>query len=140
MPLDRVVVVVVVALAVVLAVLFARRLSARRLNQLKLVGPDWRALGASPDGRRTLISFSTPSCVACHKAQAPAIDRVRQQLGAEAFRLIKIDAARQPDVARAFGVLTVPSTVVITASGDEVVAMNQGFAPSGQLLQQLRQA
>jgi len=110
------------------------------VSQIKQTGPDWKSLGAQPDGRRTVIAFSTPSCAACHQAQAPAIDHVRQQLGHDAVRLIKVDAARQPHVARAFGVLTVPSTVVIKASGNEIVALNQGFAPSARLAEQLQQA
>jgi thioredoxin-like negative regulator of GroEL len=52
-------------------------------------------------------------------------------------RVIKVDAARQPQVARAFGVLTVPSTVVLAPSGN-VVAVNHGFAPTGRLVEQLQ--
>jgi hypothetical protein len=101
-------------------------------------GPDWRALGVRPDGRRTLIAFSTPSCPACHQAQPAAIDRARQQLEPQPLRLIRVDAAQQPEVARAFGIMTVPSTVVIAPEG-HIVAINQGFAPSGRLLEQLQQ-
>jgi hypothetical protein len=54
--------------------------------------------------------------------------------------VIPVDAARRPEVARAFGILTVPSTVVIGAAGKQIVAINQGFAPSGRLLEQLRRA
>ena len=140
MAVERIAIVLVVGLALVAAVLLARRLNATRFAKLVQTGPDWEALGIQPDGRRTLITFSTPSCAACHKAQAPAIDRVQQQLGADALRVVKVDAARQPDVARAFGVLTVPSTVVIKASGNEVVALNHGFASSAQLARQLQQA
>ena len=139
MELERVATILAIAVGVLLAVLRARRLNAKRFAKLVETGPEWRALGVQPDGRRTLIAFSTPSCAACHQAQAPAIDRVREQLGREAIRVIRIDAARQPQVARAFGVLTVPSTVVIKADGDEVVALNQGFASSAQLLEQLQQ-
>ena len=138
--LERVAIVLGIALAFALAVWLTRRASARRFNKLTATGPDWQALGHEPDGRRTLIAFSTPSCAACHQAQTPAIDVVRQQLGEEAFRVIKIDASRQPEAARAFGVLTVPSTVVVAADGDQVVALNHGFAPSAQLVRQLQQA
>ena len=60
-------------------------------------------------------------------------------LGPEVVRVIKVDAARQPEVARAFGVLTVPSTIVLAPTG-QVVAVNQGFAPSKRLVEQLQRA
>jgi thioredoxin-like negative regulator of GroEL len=55
------------------------------------------------------------------------------------MRVIKVDAARQPAIARAFGVLTVPTTIVLAASG-KVIAVNQGFAPSKRLVEQLQRA
>jgi hypothetical protein len=136
---ERIVLVAVFAAVIVAAVMVVRRLNARRVAGLQAVGPDWSALGAQPDGRRTLIAFSTPSCAACHQAQAPAIEVAFKQLVDE-VRLIRVDAARQPEAARAFGILTVPSTVVLDADGEHIVAVNQGFAPSATLLQQLRQA
>lgn len=138
--LARIGIVLGLTLVLALTVLLARRANASRLRALRQSGPDWEALGQQPDGRRTLIAFSTPSCAACHKAQAPAIDLARQQLGDDAFRLIKIDASQKPEAARAFGILTVPATVILAADGQQVVARNHSFAPSGQLVRQLQQA
>jgi thiol-disulfide isomerase/thioredoxin len=136
--LERIALVVALSLALALAVILIRRWNARRVELVRQARPDWSVLGTEPDGRRTLIAFSTPSCAACHKAQAPAIDLVRAQLGDDALRVIRVDAARQPRAARAFGILTVPSTVVVEARGQRIVAVNQGFAPSGRLVQQLQ--
>jgi len=135
---ERIILVAVFAALVFAAVVIVRRLNARRVAGLQAVAPDWSALGAAPDGRRTLIAFSTPSCAACHRAQTPAIEVAFKQLGD--VRLIRVDAARQPEAARAFGILTVPSTVVLAAGGEHIVAVNQGFAPSSRLVQQLHQA
>ena len=96
------------------------------------------ALGTEPDGRRTVVAFSTPSCAACHSAQSPAIDRARAKLADLDIRCIDVDAAQLPDAARAFGILTVPSTVVIAAQGAHIVAVNQGYASSAQLVEQLQ--
>ena len=137
---ERLVVVAAVGLIVLTAVLLARAWTDRRVRTLQQTAPDWAAIGAQPDGRRTLIAFSTPSCAACHQAQSPAIDLVREQLGDDALRVIRVDAASQPRAARAFGILTVPSTVVVDAGGQHIVAVNQGFAPSARLVQQLRLA
>ncbi len=141
MPPERVLVLVVLAAAVAAAIFIAREWSRRRVHSLTKVGGSetWQNLGEQPDGRRALVSFSTPACAACHAAQAPAVKAVESQLGPEAVRVIKIDAARQPDIARAFGVLTVPSTIVL-APGGQVVAVNQGFAPSRRLVEQLQRA
>jgi hypothetical protein len=138
--IERLVLVAAVAVLLITAAYVTRRWNARRVRQLQQTKPDWAALGAQPDGRRTLIAFSTPSCAACHQAQSPAIDVVRNQLGEETVRVIRVDAASQPRAARAFGILTVPSTVVLAAGGEHIVAVNQGFAPSTRLVQQLQLA
>jgi thioredoxin-like negative regulator of GroEL len=137
---ERVAIVLVLAVAVAVAVVATRRWNALRIDNLASTSAQlWDALGESPDGRRALVAFSTPSCAACHTAQAPAITVAEQQLGASTVRVIRIDASMQPDVARAFGVLTVPSTVVLEPAG-RVVAVNQGFAPSRRLIEQLQSA
>lgn len=102
--------------------------------------PNWNVLGVEPDGRRTVIAFSTSSCATCHTAQSPAIERARAALADCDIRRIDVDAARQPDAARAFGILTVPSTVVISAPGTRIVVVNQGFVSSSQLEAQLQTA
>jgi thiol-disulfide isomerase/thioredoxin len=96
-------------------------------------------LGAPRDGRQTLVTFSTPSCAACHTAQAPAVNVVEQRLGTQHLRVLHIDASSQPALATAFGIRTVPSTVVLDPSG-RVTAVNHGFAPSQQLVKQLQHA
>src|SRR6516225_445751 len=138
--LERLVLVAALGLIVLTAVLLVRAWNQRRARTLQQTAPDWAAIGAQPDGRRTLIAFSTPSCAACHQAQSPAIDLVRKQLGEDALRVIRVDAASQPRAVSAFGILTVPSTVVLDADGQHIVAVNQGFAPSARLVQQLQLA
>jgi thioredoxin-like negative regulator of GroEL len=64
---------------------------------------------------------------------------VKQAVGVAEVRVIHVDAASRPEVARAFGVMTVPSTVVLAPSG-HVVAINQGFAASSRLIEQLARA
>jgi thioredoxin-like negative regulator of GroEL len=138
---ERFLVLLVVAAAVAVAIVVVSEWNRRKVGLVTKTesAETWATLGEAPDGRRALVSFSTPSCAACRTAQAPAVKAAEAQLGLSAVRVIKIDAARQPDVARAFGVLTVPSTIVLAASG-QVVAVNQGFAPSGRLVEQLQRA
>jgi thioredoxin-like negative regulator of GroEL len=138
---ERLLILVAVTVAIAAGIVVIRTWSRKKVSGLTLTAgaETWQNLGQAPDGRRALVSFSTPSCAACHTAQAPAVKAVESQLGPESVRVIRIDAARQPDVARAFGVLTVPSTIVLAPSG-QVVAVNQGFAPSRRLVEQLQRA
>jgi len=138
--LERTAVLLVLAALVSLAVVSVRAWNRRRVQRLLAtanVAPFWQSLGEAPDGRPTLVTFSTPSCAACRSAQAPAVRAVEAQLGAAEVRVIRVDAARRPEIARAFGVQTVPSTVVLAGAG-RVVAVNQGFAAARRLVEQLR--
>jgi thioredoxin-like negative regulator of GroEL len=140
--LERVALLLALAALTALAVLAVRAWQARRLQRLLATSnpaPFWDTLGAAPDGRPTLVTFSTPSCAACQSAQAPAVRAVEQRLGESEVRVIRVDAALRPEIARAFGVQTVPSTVVLAPAG-QVVAVNQGFAPSRRLVEQLQRA
>jgi thiol-disulfide isomerase/thioredoxin len=137
---ERVLLVFAVVALVALVILVVRYASARRVAAVRRLPADWGALGVRPDSRRTVVAFSTPSCSACHVAQSPAIERARAELANANIRRIDVDAARHPEVARAFGILTVPSTVVIAAGGAHVIAVNQGFTPSARLVEQLQLA
>jgi thiol-disulfide isomerase/thioredoxin len=131
---------VVAALAVLVAGLIAggRALARGRFSELRASDPDrlWAALRAEPDGRPTIVAFSTPSCAACRAAQEPALAALQAQVGGD-LRVIHVDAAERPEVAGTFGVLTVPATVVLDRLG-RVAAANQGFATADQLALQLR--
>jgi thiol-disulfide isomerase/thioredoxin len=135
---SRLAAVLGLAAAVGAGVSGVRALSRRRLAHLKEAPSAelWRALGTEPDGRPTVVAFSTPGCAACRTAQAPALAALERQLGPSAVRIVPIDAAAQPAAADAFGVLTVPTTVVLTADG-AVAAVNNGFAPTARLAEQL---
>ena len=135
--LERVVMVAILAATIWYTVLVVRRRNARRLERLIGRTDLWNQLGIAPDGRPTLVTFSTPSCAACHRAQAPAARAVVDRL--QEVRHVNVDAAAQPHVAKAFGVLTVPSTAILASAG-QLVAVNQGFAPSAKLIEQILSA
>lgn len=136
MSTERILVLAALTLVIVVSTLAIRAWNTRRIRGLLQRSDPLSALGIEPDGRPTLITFSTPSCAACHQAQAPAANTATRLLNA---RHIEVDAAVQPHVARAFGVLTVPSTAVLTKEG-RLAAVNQGFAPTAKLVEQIRAA
>jgi thiol-disulfide isomerase/thioredoxin len=95
----------------------------------------WTALGTAPDGRPSLVVFSTPSCTVCRTEQYPAVATVEAIFGS-ALRILRVDLSRQPAAATAFKVLTAPSTALLTGDG-QVGDFNHGFAPADQLTAQL---
>jgi thiol-disulfide isomerase/thioredoxin len=135
--IERLLIVLVLALVVIAAVAAVRAWSVRRIAGLA-AGQTyglWNALGAAPDGRPSLIVFSTPSCTACRTAQHPAVEAVAARFG-ETLRVLKVDLSRQPAVGHAFKVLTAPTTVVLTGDG-RLGSFNNGFAPADQLVAQV---
>jgi thioredoxin-like negative regulator of GroEL len=135
--IERSLLVLTLALIVGVAVYAVRAWSARRVTGLTAgqAGGLWRALGEFPDGRPSLVVFSTPSCTACRTAQHPAVEAVEARFG-ETVRVLKVDLSRRPAVGRVFKVLTAPSTVVLGGDG-RVSSFNHGFAPADQLATQI---
>jgi thiol-disulfide isomerase/thioredoxin len=138
MSYERLALVCALVAVVAVGVVAIRLWNARRVARIRRLPPEWDVLGVRPDGRRTVVAFSTPSCAACHLAQSPALERARAELAGIDIRRIDVDTARHPEIARAFGIVTVPSTVVIAERGARIVAVNQGFTPSDRLVEQLQ--
>lgn len=85
--------------------------------------------------RPLILAFSTPDCVPCRTAQKPVLEQLRQQyVGRVEVR--EVDATLRPALADRFGILTVPSTVVVGADG-RVRAVNYGLALADKLAVQL---
>lgn len=135
--MERVLILAGLATVVPALLVFGRLLARRRWQHLRNLGTEvlWDVLGTGPDGRPTVVAFSTRSCAACWTAQKPALATLEERAPGR-VRVIEVDAAEQPGVARAFGVLTVPATVVLGESG-AVLAANQGFATTDALAAQL---
>lgn len=75
-------------------------------------------------GFPVVLAFSTADCVPCKTVQKPALDELRGRFSGQ-VQVREVDATIEPALARRFGILTVPSTVVIGAQG-AIVAVNQG--------------
>jgi thioredoxin-like negative regulator of GroEL len=135
--LDRLILLAGMGVALVLITIAARTLARSRSDRARHLPVEeiWRALSAAPDGRPAVVAFSTPSCAACHTAQKPALDHLQSRAGG-AVRVLEIDAAERPEVARRFGILTVPSTAILDPEG-QVTAVNNGFTPTTHLASQL---
>jgi thiol-disulfide isomerase/thioredoxin len=94
------------------------------------------ALFNTPPNKPVLVYFTTPDCIPCKTVQRPAIHRISHLLG-EDVEVIEIDATQRPDLAKAWGVMSVPTTFVLDAHG-EARYVNNGVARAEKLLEQIQ--
>ncbi len=81
-----------------------------------------------------VLTFGTPGCVPCKTVQRPALDALLERFPGQ-VTVAEVDALQTPDLAQRFGILTVPSTVVIGSDG-EIRAINHGTATTDRLAAQ----
>ncbi|MGH2403512.1 MAG: thioredoxin family protein [bacterium] len=81
-----------------------------------------------------VLAFTTPDCVPCKTVQRPALESLERQFPGRIV-MREIDALDAPHLARRFGILTVPSTVVVGPDG-EIRAINHGAATAERLARQ----
>lgn len=86
-------------------------------------------------GVLAVVYFTTPHCVVCRTQQQPALQALEQALS-QPIQIIKVDATEQPEVASRWGVMSVPTTVIIGASG-QTLAINHGVADVHKLRRQI---
>lgn len=121
---------VVVAVALVVGAIWASVQGYKALVRRRLTSQ----AAASATGRPQLLFFATEHCAKCPQQKA-AIQRLATRHG-EQLSILSIDAQSRPDLARQYGVLTVPSTIVIGPEG-AVRAINYGLTSAEQLEAQI---
>jgi thioredoxin-like negative regulator of GroEL len=120
------------AIAVLLGV--ALLLAAQKGRQRSLVGHVVQR-DAGRTALPSILFFTGATCNVCHTAQKPALEALAATLDAH-VAIREIDVATQPEVARAYRVMTLPTTVLLDAAGT-VIDINVGFAPAETLRTQL---
>ena len=127
MLLERVAVVAVVVALAALTVYLWRCCMRRRLALL--------AEASAPEAVRKLVAgespailyFTTAQCAQCRFQQSPILEQLAERARVAVYA---IDAVAQQDLARFYGVMTVPSTVVLhpeaAAGGGESWACHAG--------------
>lgn len=83
-----------------------------------------------------IVYFTTPDCVPCRTVQRPAIHQVSKLLG-ESLQIVEIDATERPDLAKTWGVMSVPTTFLIDSRG-QARYVNNGVTRTEKLMEQLK--
>ncbi len=97
-----------------------------------------RAEALVQPGRPAVLYFTTPDCVTCKVYQRPQLRRLESMLG-ERVQVVEIDAQASPELAGQWGILSVPTTFVLDASG-KPRHVNHGAVPAEKLAEQIAAA
>jgi len=92
-------------------------------------------LGITP-GIPTIVYFWSAGCQQCRTAQKPVLERMLDEYGEEQLQHISYNVDESFDIAKAWGVMTIPTTFILDQNG-EVVFANNGLATDGMLRRQL---
>lgn len=134
--LMRAGVLVLVSMLVVLVVWSGRRFvesQRRRALAAVALNPGFDANAGLSQVR--ILAFSSDDCRQCHEMQIPALQRVIDARGSQ-VSVAEVDAPNSPDLTQRYRIMTLPSTVVMDASG-RTRAVNYGFASTQRLLDQV---
>ena len=89
----------------------------------------------SPPSNVRILAFSSTDCQQCHTLQAPALQRL-MEARRDDVSVVEVDAPGSPQLTQRYHVLTLPTTVILDATG-QVHAVNYGFANTQRLLAQV---
>lgn len=106
----------------------------RRLRQAAQAAAPAEVLQMMDGARPAVLYFTTPECAQCRLQQAPILSQLAARVD---VAIHKLDAVEQEALARFYGIMTVPTTVVLD-SHRRPVAVNHGVAPLTKLLDQLQ--
>ena len=83
-----------------------------------------------------IVYFTTPDCAPCKTVQRPALEKLTSMLG-EKLHVVEIDATERPDLAKTWGVMSVPTTFLLNSRG-EARYVNNGVARVEKLMEQIQ--
>ncbi len=86
-------------------------------------------------GQLSILYFNSPTCTTCKVIQKPALHQVREILG-DRIQVLEVDAAANPEMAREWNVLSVPTIFLIDSQGIARF-VNHGSIRAEKLLEQI---
>jgi hypothetical protein len=134
---TRVEIMLAIAALLALAIWAGRGLvRSRQARALAAMAPvELLASGGDAGKAVRILVFRSDDCTQCHTLQAPAIERVLAARGTQ-VAVLEVDAPTSPELTQRYSILTLPSTIVIDATG-RTHAANFGFANAAKLLAQV---
>jgi len=105
----------------------------RRLHALRAVTAPVHVPPGVDGGKPTVLYFTTAECAQCRLQQAPILAQLQSKVDVAVH---KLDAIEQETLARVYGIMTVPTTVVLDPQL-RPVAINHGVAPLQKLHSQV---
>jgi thiol-disulfide isomerase/thioredoxin len=109
--------------------MLSQRLLVRARNNLFNLFP-------TPPNKPVIVYFTTPDCAPCKTIQRPALHQVSKLMG-ENLEVVEIDATERPDLAKTWGVLSVPTTFLLDARG-VAKYVNHGVTRVEKLMEQIQ--
>jgi thiol-disulfide isomerase/thioredoxin len=131
---DRVFILLAVIAAAALLGFAWQQYQANRLRKLGTAGAPGELRQLVGLGRPALLYFSTSDCAQCRFQQAPILKQFSAQTQ---VAVVPVDAVEQENLARYYGIMTVPSTVLLD-DALRPVAVNHGLATLPRLHAQLQ--
>lgn len=131
--LERLLIVFAVALTAALLYGLWRIWQHRRLRKLRGVTAPVHLPPGVAGGKPTVLYFSTSECAQCRLQQTPILTQLQAKFDVAVHQ---IDALEQQTLANFYGIMTVPTTVVLDAEL-RPVAINHGVAPLQKLQRQV---
>lgn len=105
----------------------------RKLARLAESGAPQAVRDLVSDHAPAILYFTTAECAQCRFQQSPILDQLTHRVRVAVYT---IDAVAQQELASFYGVMTVPSTVVLNPQL-QPVAVNHGLATPELLTRQL---
>ena len=140
MPIDAIIITVVL-LGVGMGGYWLYRFIHGRNALKKLRGesesPAAHAFPAYVPNKPGIVLFTADYCGPCKHRQRPTIQKVIAHFGVDAIQFIMVDVDVLPDVANRWGVMSLPTTVMLDKSG-QPVHINHGVTPRETLTHQLQ--
>ncbi len=125
---ERLLIILILGLVGTGAYTAVKQLHVRRLNR-QITPP-------SGGGRPTLLYFRSETCAACPTQARYLAQVMGDEAGNGRVTLHTINVDHEPDRAKEYGVMTLPTTMLLDSAG-QVREINYGLTPPHKLQQQL---
>jgi thiol-disulfide isomerase/thioredoxin len=86
--------------------------------------------------KATIVYFGSNGCAACKRAQRPILEKILAEYGNEQLVLTAYDVDESPDLAKKWGVMTLPTTFLLDSTGT-IKHVNNGLIVLENLRKQL---